>query len=113
MEEQFSALSRVGDDCYYTTVFLLESSHAVLGCGQLFGGVAVLWRNGLQRVVRALKSGSDRVHYCMCPKFGADTDIFLVVSVYMPCECVDSMEAYEEKVGCIESIMQDDSCAAV
>ena len=103
-KEQFNMLNRLSADFYYSAVSPMESCQ--MYGGHPFGGVAILWRKGLQKYVRVLKTGSANV--CAIG-LQFEPELLLLVSVYMPCNYgnSDSVEAYEEQLGCIQSLLQD------
>ena len=66
--------------------------------------VAFFWRKGVQN-----KTGLDRV--CAISLELENGTLLLVIICFMTHSghmCINSIEAYEEQLGCIESINQDD-----
>ena len=80
-KEQFNVLNRLDEDFYHVAVSPMRSCH--IQRGRPFGGVALLWRKGLQKYVQVVETGSDNV--CAI-SLQFESESVLLISVYMPCD---------------------------
>jgi exonuclease III len=102
-------LGGIDGDFAYTGKSAVDTSTGVLK-GRPYGGVALLWKKSVFRVVSSVTCRSDRL---VCIKLEEGNRSLLILSVYMPTECVDNLIEFTECLSEIISIIENSGIECV
>ena len=67
------------------------------------GGVAILWQNDLDRYVKTIEDGNNRI---VCIQLHLETQKLLIVNVYMPCRNTQTGDNFDETLDQVRELLR-------
>ncbi|KAI5639815.1 hypothetical protein NE865_07715 [Phthorimaea operculella] len=104
-------INTIDEDFLYSGSSAVDTSAGPL-IGRPYGGVAVMWRKSRFPNVTPINTGSTRI---AAVRVSVTERNFIVMSVYMPCDCAANLPLFTECLGIISAIIEnsDTECVIV